>query len=415
MCLWGVQMHFIGISVSVVLSMVGAAHAVVTINVPPGTPGAINAAIADALPGSTIQLEAGVYHEGQVIDTLGKFITLKGVWSDEGHPLSILDGGGTHTVLQCKNGETTQTVLTNLLVQNGLASDGAGGGLSIVDASPQVMFIEFKNNKASINGGAIACVRSSSLIGGCTFEGNSAGPDAHIMAQPGYGGAISIWGYDGGQHDPPGVFVDDSTFNNNSVSQGLYPPGPPPDSGPGYASGGGIFVVEATVQISGCTITGGTALRGAGLAVYYSTSVVGLTDCKITHNDGDGIWVQSGAQIGIESGVIQNNAPAGISLEECAQVTGSTSSGSSANPSICGNVPDQTTGCLVCFTGEFDVQDICPSSVLGDMNGDGVLDASDLELHHAAVGICKSDVDHDGDTDVMDLLWVIDGWGGVCP
>jgi hypothetical protein len=49
------------------------------------------------------------------------------------------------------------------------------------------------------------------------------------------------------------------------------------------------------------------------------------------------------------------------------------------------------------------------------MNGDGVLDASDLELHHAAVGVCTSDVDHDGDTDITDLLRVIDEWNSVCP
>lgn len=414
-------MHFIGISVSVVLSMVGAAHAVVTINVPPGTPGAINAAIADALPGSIIQLEAGVYHEGQVIDTVGKIITLQGVWQD-GHPLTTLDGGETHTVLQCKNGETSQTVLTNLLVQNGLASDGIGGGLSIVGGSPQVVFIVFKNNKALISGGAISCVESSSSIGACTFEGNSAGPDAQSAGQgPGYGGAISIDGHVDDGQQVAYLLIEDCTFSNNSVSQGLYPPGPDPHDihAPDirYASGGAIGVsrdLQADVQITRCTITQGGALRGAGVAVY-SPGVIGLTDCTITHSAGGGIWAEGGSAVYFEGGVIQNNAPTGISLEEGAQVIGATSSISGANPSICGNVPDQTTGCLDCFTGEFDVQDICPSSVLGDMNGDGVLDASDLELHHAAVGVCTSDVDHDGDTDITDLLRVIDKWNSVCP
>ena len=56
----------------------------------------------------------------------------------------------------------------------------------------------------------------------------------------------------------------------------------------------------------------------------------------------------------------------------------------------------------------------CPE-LPGDVNADGSIDALDLDAMHAAVGICTSDVNHDGDTNVLDLLGVIDEWGGVCP
>ena len=46
-----------------------------------------------------------------------------------------------------------------------------------------------------------------------------------------------------------------------------------------------------------------------------------------------------------------------------------------------------------------------------DVDGDGEVDTDDLELHHAATGTCHHDVDHNGQTDIDDLLDVIAGWG----
>ena len=57
----------------------------------------------------------------------------------------------------------------------------------------------------------------------------------------------------------------------------------------------------------------------------------------------------------------------------------------------------------------------CGTPPPGDMDGDDDVDLDDLVAMRDLLGLCKSDVDSDYDTDVMDLLWVIDGWGGVCP
>lgn len=51
----------------------------------------------------------------------------------------------------------------------------------------------------------------------------------------------------------------------------------------------------------------------------------------------------------------------------------------------------------------------------GDLDGDGDVDTNDLNALHAAVGICQSDINHDGATNVLDLLAVIDEWGSTCP
>ena len=70
----------------------------------------INAAIDAASDGDVIQLAAETYFEGQVIDTLGKAITLRGVLDKKGEPASVLDGAGSHRVLICESGEGAETV-----------------------------------------------------------------------------------------------------------------------------------------------------------------------------------------------------------------------------------------------------------------------------------------------------------------
>jgi hypothetical protein len=34
---------------------------------------------------------------------------------------------------------------------------------------------------------------------------------------------------------------------------------------------------------------------------------------------------------------------------------------------------------------------------------------------HAELGICQSDLNHDGATNIDDLLLLIEGWNSVCP
>lgn len=50
----------------------------------------------------------------------------------------------------------------------------------------------------------------------------------------------------------------------------------------------------------------------------------------------------------------------------------------------------------------------------GDLNGDGDVDAEDLDALHDELGICKGDVNHDGVVDGKDLGSVLAVWGLSC-
>jgi hypothetical protein len=106
----------------------------------------INAAIDASSNGDVIQLSAETYTEGAVIDTDGKAITLQGATDKGGNAASILDGGGSHRVLQCRNSETSATIFDNLVIQYG--SDLIGGGMNNYLSSPTLTNCTFAGNSA---------------------------------------------------------------------------------------------------------------------------------------------------------------------------------------------------------------------------------------------------------------------------
>ena len=76
----------------------------------------IQAAIDAAEDGDVINLTDEVYEEGAEIDMRGKAITLKGdgKGSSPGNPAVSIQGQGTHRIIACRSGETSQTVSGNL-------------------------------------------------------------------------------------------------------------------------------------------------------------------------------------------------------------------------------------------------------------------------------------------------------------
>ena len=56
----------------------------------------------------------------------------------------------------------------------------------------------------------------------------------------------------------------------------------------------------------------------------------------------------------------------------------------------------------------------CPSFAAGDLNRNGEVDTNDLAQLRGSLGLCASDSDMDGDTDIEDLLKVISSWGNSC-
>ena len=111
----------------------------------------INAAIAVANDGDVIQLAAQSYSEGSTVDTNGKVITIRGVVDQKGRPVTYLDGGGAHRVVECTNGETGSTVFENLMIRNGRAV--RGGGMHNYGSSPTLRNCSLGYNLAAAAGG----------------------------------------------------------------------------------------------------------------------------------------------------------------------------------------------------------------------------------------------------------------------
>jgi parallel beta-helix repeat protein len=138
--------------------------------------------------------------------------------------------------------------LTNLTVQNGLAS-GAGGGI--------------------LNNGTLS-------VSGCTVSGNSAGSD---------GGGLSNFGT---------MTVQNSTLSGNSAD----------------GVGGGIDNEVGSITISGSTLSHNST-PGFGGGIYNGEANLDISGCTVSHNtateDGGGIYLYQSGSVSIDNSVVCNN------------------------------------------------------------------------------------------------------------
>jgi hypothetical protein len=154
---------------TVLLTLTGSLSAV-TINVP-GDYATIQGAIDGASIGDTVQVAAGTYTEN--INFNGKNISVIGAGPD----LSIIDGGGSGSVVTCDSGETSTTVLDGFTITNG--STNYGGGMYNNSSSPTVTNCTFSGNSAengsdNYGGGMCNISSSSPTVTNCTFSSNTA-------------------------------------------------------------------------------------------------------------------------------------------------------------------------------------------------------------------------------------------------
>ncbi len=210
--------------------------------------------------------------------------------------------------------------------------------------------------------------------------------------------------------------------------------------------GGGVYALNSTLRFERCTFQRNDAAQfGGGLLVFRGTAT--LNDCTVRDNSsvnrGGGMHVVGGSshrllrtgivgnasdsQAGGLSWVPYGDVGASISLEECEVRTNTAlvSQGGigieadSGNPSLtvqstiaCGNTPGPNiVGPFVDLGGNTLCG--CPS----DLNGDGVIDGSDLGLLLAAWGpcgteACAADLDRNGAVDGADLGILLNDWAG---
>lgn len=376
----------------------------------------INAAIAAASDGDVIQLSAETYFEGEQIDTLGKAIVLRGVLDKAGEPASVLDGAGTHRVLNCDSGETDTTIFQNLLIQNGFIL-GAGGGIKVRNSSPFLANCIFRNNISEKRGGAVDIDGLCYLtLDGCAFIGNATGKVGGAIFQ--FGGSLSM---------------DNCTFRNNSsngeggaVWQDSQVRTTWEDctfTGNYARLGGGVMLSLSNTKLAGCEFANNSADRGGALVIFYDASGAGdydggpeLVNCTIAFNRagaGGGIWTdgdQGAVATLVNCTFAANLADAGSGIwndaylfpalsdcmfSECCQVD---PPGSIID--LGGNDYDSwCEGCranLDCRNGNVDASDLGymlarwgTSDPQSDINGDGLVDSGDLGLLIAAWGPCS--------------------------
>jgi len=205
------------------------------------------------------------------------------------------------------------------------------------------------------------------------------------------------------------VFVINSGEGDGTVIKDLVITG-----GSNYDGGGIACYSNSNPTISGCTIKGNHAANGGGIACYDNSNST-ITNCTISGNtasSGGGIYCYNNSSPVHSGCTFSGNTPDNVYGD------------SDWNPLRGEGGPSIITleNCTICGTGEhvsglilhLGVNDIHDCIDDGDLDGDGDVDADDLNALHAVTGICQSDVNHDGATNIDDLMDLIAGWG-PCP
>lgn len=253
----------------------------------------LTAAIAGAAPGAVLCIQPGTYQGTFTIN--GTDITLQ----PTGAALSvILDGAGSGPVLSIQN-VSNATLISGMLVRNGAANDG--GGMHILDASPQISACRIENNVAFSRGGGIyiegANVSSAPRISSSYVTGNIADDR---------GGGIAFVGDTGSLTLSPFAILTNTTVRLNQAGTA------------GSGLGGGIYAtvsngngISPQVSISRCRINENTVEgSGGGAAFHIGASLDFDHDWILLNsatNDGGGVWTDRGCTISVRSCHVEEN------------------------------------------------------------------------------------------------------------
>ncbi len=319
-----------------VLLAVSTAHAAI-INVPGDEP-TIQAGIGAAMNGDEVVVAQGEYFEN--INFLGKAITVRSTDpTDAGVVMAtIINGGGSGSVVTCDSSEGSDTVLSGFVITNGNASNG--GGMYNLFSSPTVTNCTFSGNSATGTGGGMYNTGGNPNVTNSTFSGNSAGSNGGGMFNNGnnnptvtnctFTGNTSL--FDGGgmaNQNGSSPTVTNCTFSGNSAGQ----------------FGGGMSSFAGSQTVTNCTFTMNSAeQRGGGM--FNNTSNPTVTDCSFIKNTA------------VSFGGGMDNASSSPTLTDCSFSGNSANAGggifndAGSNPTVttctfCANNPDDISGPFV--------------------------------------------------------------------
>lgn len=221
----------------------------------------VNAAIAKAAAGDTIEVAIGTYWaDTSAVAVINKNLTLSGGWSAgfaSQTGMSTLDGMSTYQGIVVNSGMSA--IVDHFVIQHGTMSGfGSGGGIA-------------NSGTLTINNSVVT---------------NNASED---------GGGISTGG---------NLTINNSTVSNNTGGKaGLS----------GGGGGGGLFIAGGTTTINNSTISGNQIVGGFdGAALYVqSPSTVNLRNTTVSGNGGGGVSAPYAIEVSGGTVVLNNSTVTG--------------------------------------------------------------------------------------------------------
>jgi hypothetical protein len=324
------------LATSVLLFAAGVVRAA-EIHVYPG--GSIQSAINGASDGDEIIVHAGTYYEN--LNTQGKAITLRSTDPEDPEIVeaTILDGGGTDSVIAFSNYEESDTVISGFTITHGYDGSG-GGGMRASSGAPTVTYCWFVNNSASKGGGMYSAPPEESglvTVMHCRFVENAASQG-------------------GGMYTAPGTIVVDCVFIGND----------------GGSVGGGLRNASSdhpdVTLVLDCTFIGNDAGSGAGMYNSYGDLIV--ANCLFFENEaseGGGVYIASG-----DSSVINSTFSGNTAIDDYSGAIGVSGGNATATNCI---MWDDYPGEIAAYSSTIEVTYCC---IEGGYEGESNFDADPL-------------------------------------
>lgn len=339
-----------------------------TINVPHDYD-TIQQAIDAAMTGDQIVVWPGVYQENLLIEF--KAITLVGMSGSSGTTVQAADSQQPVLQVAITDGEGVVTI-------DGLTFTGGMGGARFDFADAVIKNCVMHDNPG---GSGIRMFWSTIEISNCTITAN---------------GSSDVQG--------GGIFADLCTFSmhGTTIVENRA------------SSGGGVRLVETIMDVDNCIVRDNEADNGGGLLTGLAT--VTIRNTLLTRN----VALDSGGAIALAEMLGTTLQLRGCRIEGNSAVTGGgihvgneviVEIGAS---SFCGNTPEDISGNWTDL-GDNTFDENCQASA--DLNGDGVVNVSDLLILFRAwgecpvVGDCPADLNGDGEVNASDLMILLSKWG----
>ncbi|MCH7545754.1 MAG: hypothetical protein IID30_05050 [Planctomycetes bacterium] len=431
------------------------------INVPGDQPD-IQTAINVAVNGDEILVAPGTYLEN--INFKGKAITVR-THDPSNRWNTIIDGGGSGSVVTCSREEGPDTVLTGFTITGGSGTVvdilSLGGGMYNVNSNPTVTNCNFYRNAANYGGGMYN-ENSSPAVTNCRFLENLVSEGGQALT---FGSGMF------NNNSSPVVTTCWFDMNTAHFGSGMYNFGGSPEltkcfftwntalnQGGGLYNnqcdvkmkhcrfelntandGGGMYNLGGNPILTGCQFALNTALfQGGGL--YNGNGDPKITNCTITvniaGNDGGGIFNTSGGNPVITNSILWRDSPDEI-LDSVIGSTVVTYSDVQGGYLGIGNI-DADPNFIVFIEFNYRLRpgspcidagnsSAVPAGLTTDMDGkprfvndpftpdtgNGPAPIVDMGLYEF-IPSCTVDANSDGVVNVTDLLLLLGSWG-ACP